>query len=72
MLQVEYDVKSGKFKSIIYLFIEFIIDNLVYKALTHEDGNLYEEEDIMDPSDYENPNDLKESSRQKVNSPSII
>ena len=65
-------LSQGSFLSIIYLFIEFIINNLVCKALTHEDGNLYEEKDNMDPYDYENPNDLKESSTPEVNSSSIV
>ena len=55
-----------------FIFLEFIIDCLVYKALTHEDGNLKEEEGNMDPSDAENRNDLEESSRQEVNFPSMI
>ena len=41
-------------------------------ALTHEDGNLDEEEGNMDPSDAENRNDLEESSKPEVNSPSMI
>ena len=41
-------------------------------ALTHEDGNLKEEEGNMDPSDGENWNDLEESSKPEVDSPSMI
>ena len=40
--------------------------------VTHEDGNLKEEEGNMDPSDGENRNDLEESCRQEVNFPSMI
>ena len=40
--------------------------------VTHEDGNLDEEEGNMDTSDGENRNDLEESSKQKVNFPSMI
>ena len=55
-----------------FTFLESIIDSLVYKALTHEDGNLKEEEGNMDPSDGENRNDMEESSNPEVNSPSFI
>ena len=48
------------------------MDSLVHKALTHQDGNLKEEEGNMDPSDGENRNDLEESSKQEVNSPLMI
>ena len=41
-------------------------------VVTHEDGNLEEEEGNMDTSDGENRNDLEESSKQKVNFPSMI
>ena len=51
-----------------FTFLEFIIDSLVYKAVTH----LKEEEGSMDPSDGENRNDLEESSKLEVNSPSMI
>ena len=69
MLQVE---KVREFFIIQFLFLEFIIDSLVYKVLTHEDGNLKEEEGNMDPSDGENRNDLEESSMQEVNLPLMI
>ena len=69
MLQVE---KVRELFIIQFTFLESIIDSLVYKALTHEDGNLKEEEGNMDPSDGENRNDLEESSKQEVNSPSMI
>ena len=68
----EYDVKSGKFLTISFFFLESIIDSLVYNVVTHEDGNLDEEEGNRDPSDAENRNDLEESSKQEVNSPSMI
>ena len=54
------------------MFLESIIDSLVDKVLTHEDRNLDEEEGNMDPSDAENRNDLEESSKPEVDSPSMI
>ena len=64
-------ISQGSFYQSV-LFLEFIIDSLIYKALIHEDGNLDEEEGNMDPSDGENQNDLEESSKPEVNSPSMI
>ena len=69
MLQVE---KVREFFINQFIFLESIIDCLVYKVVTHEDGNLDEEEGNMDPSDGENRNDLEESRKHEVNSPSMI
>ena len=46
--------------SISFIFLESVI------------SSLDEEEGIMDPSDGENQNDLEESSKPEVNSPSMI
>ena len=59
-------LSQGSFYQSIYISLESIIDSLVYKTLTHEDGNIKEEEGNLDPSD------LGESSKPEVNSPSMI
>ena len=64
-------ISQGSFYQSV-LFLESIIGSLVYKVVTHEDGNLKEEEGNMDPSDGDNRNDLEESIRREVNTSSMI